>query len=137
MRVDTSTSSAAAAAATAPGVGGGGGGGGGFKKGGFKSSFTTVKGPAASAASTAAPVRKNVLGGDDEDDDMVDNTSKTNISGVSAATTNRAESRKVDTDVESDTDDEYRNGDPEQAYYDPFKPTGCFDGCAGVKAVSA
>ena len=39
--------------------------------------------------------------------------------------------------VESDTDDEYSNGDPEQAYYDPLKPTGCFDGCAGAKAVSA
>ncbi|KUL84163.1 hypothetical protein ZTR_07227 [Talaromyces verruculosus] len=130
VRVDTSTASAVAAGTTTTG-GGGGGGGGGFKKGGFKSSFTTVKGPAASAASTAAPVRKNVLGGDDDDDDMVENKT------MSTTATNRAESRKLDTDVESDTDDEYRNGDSEQAYYDPLKPTGCFDGCAGAKAVSA
>jgi hypothetical protein len=130
VRVDTNTSSTAATAGTTAA-------GGGFKKGGFKSSFTSVRGPAASATSTAAPVRKNVLGGDDDDDDMVDNTNKTNVSGPSTTTTNRADSRRIDTDVESDTDDEYSNGDAEQAYYDPLKPTGCFDGCAGVKAVSA
>ncbi|GAM42211.1 C2H2 finger domain protein [Talaromyces pinophilus] len=127
VRVDTTTASAAAAGTTTTG----GGGGGGFKKGGFKSSFTTVKGPAASAASTAAPVRKNVLGGDDDDDDMVENKT------TSTTTTNVANPRKLDTDVESDTDDEYRNGDSEQAYYDPLKPTECFDGCPGIKAVSA
>ncbi|KAI7969611.1 hypothetical protein EIK77_001138 [Talaromyces pinophilus] len=124
VRVDTTTASAAAAGTTTTG-------GGGFKKGGFKSSFTTVKGPAASAASTAAPVRKNVLGGDDDDDDMVENKT------TSTRTTNVADPRKLDTDVESDTDDEYRNGDSEQAYYDPLKPTECFDGCPGIKAVSA
>lgn len=88
--------------------------------------------------STAAPVRKNVLGGDDDDDvgDVIDNTNKPNVSGPSI-TTNGSDSRKLGTDVESDTDDEYRNGDAEQAYYDPLKPTGCFDGCSGVKAVSA
>lgn len=137
VRVDTAGISAAGTGATTTG-GGGGGGGGGFKKGGFKSSFTTVKGPATSAASTAAPVRKNVLGGDDDDDgDMVNNTNRPNMSGSSTTTTNRAGSKKADTDVESDTDDEYGKGDGEQAYYDPFKPTGCFDGCAGMKVVSA
>lgn len=135
MRVDTNTSSAAGTTTTT--TGGGGGGGGGFKKGGFKSSFTTVKGPAGSVSSTAAPVRKNVLGGDDDEDDMVDNTNKTKASGLSTATTNRTERKTLDADVESDTDDEYRNDDPEQAYYDPSKPTGCFDGCPGMKAVSA
>lgn len=133
MRVDTSTSSAAGTTTTTTG----GGGGGGFKKGGFKSSFTTVKGPAGSVSSTAAPVRKNVLGGDDDEDDMVDNTNKTKASGLSTATTNRTERKTLDADVESDTDDEYRNDDPEQAYYNPSKPTGCFDGCLGMKAVSA
>ncbi|EED14200.1 C2H2 finger domain protein, putative [Talaromyces stipitatus ATCC 10500] len=131
LRVDNNDISSSVAATTTTTTAAGGSGGGGFKKGGFKSSFTTVKGPATSAASTTAPVRKNVLGGDDDDDVDMNGTNMPRPS--STATT---DSKRLDAGVESDTDEEYQTGDAETAYYDPLKPTGCFDGCTGLKTVS-
>lgn len=124
----TSTTSGSGSAKT-----GGGGSGGGFKKGGFKSSFATVKGPGAAASSTASLVKKNVLG--EDDDDEVESAT----AGQQPLTkqTSRQGSRiptNID-EAESDTDNEYGEDGTEEAYYDPLKPTGCYDGCAGVKAV--
>ncbi|OKL62863.1 hypothetical protein UA08_02122 [Talaromyces atroroseus] len=117
--------------------------GGGFKKGGFKSSFTAVKGPAAVTPS----VKKNVLRDDDDDD----NDGNDGVSNFRASTTSGQHSTKAgagaklphkDTrlvnDGESDTDDDYGNDDNTgEAYYSPLKPTGCFPGCEGAKAVPA
>jgi hypothetical protein len=110
--------------------------GSGFKKGGFKSSFTSVKGPAAATTS----VKKNVLGDDDDDGDNVGESNfRASTSGqhsTAAANVPQKDSRLLN-DGESDTDDDYGNGDTGEAYYNPLKPTGCFSGCAGVKAVPA
>lgn len=122
-------------------AGGGGGGGGGFKKGGFKSSFTTVKGPAA----PAAPARKNVLGDDEEDDEEEEDNhnnkgdarSTGHTAPPAATSAGSGHSAREDrADVESDTDDDYGREDTDEAYYDPRKPTECFAGCSGAKAVA-
>jgi hypothetical protein len=94
------------------------GGTSGFKKGGFKSSFTAVKGTAAATA----PVKKNVLG-DEEDDSLKPLNDDPSIG---------AKSQKGELgDVESDTDEEYGP----DGYYDPRRPTDCFDGCGGAHNV--
>lgn len=98
----------------------GGGGGGGFKKGGFKSSFASVKGPVA----PSAPAKKNVLGDEEDDQGVTGERSDAQMKPVQSA--------DVNANAESDTDEEYGEG-----YYDPRKPTGCFDGCAGLHAVTA
>ena len=114
---DTSTASGSGTAT--------GGGGGGFKKGGFKSSFAAVKGPAAQAG----PAKKNVLGDDEEDEQG---------QATEAASTHTRPARDTDENinVESDTDEEYGES-ASGGYYDPRKPTGCFDGCPGLSPIAA
>lgn len=112
--------------ATASGTGTGtGGGGGGFKKGGFKSSFATVKGPVAQAA----PAKKNVLG-DDEEDEQGQATEEM------SAHTKPPQGMDENVNAESDTDEEYADT-ASGGYYDPRKPTGCFDGCSGLSLAAA
>lgn len=113
---------------TASGTGTGtgtGGAGGGFKKGGFKSSFAAVKGPVAQAA----PAKKNVLG-DDEEDEQGQATEEM------SAHTKPAQDTDEDVNAESDTDEEYADT-ASGGYYDPRKPTGCFDRCSGLSLVAA
>jgi hypothetical protein len=115
------------------GGGGGGGGGGGFKKGGFKSSFSTVKGP-------VAPVRKNVLG-DDEEEDGDKGGGEGGLGGgkekAGGGGSLGERGEEVRQDVESDTDEEYSRDREGGGYYDPRRPTGCDDGCAGRTEVKA
>ncbi|KAE8352685.1 hypothetical protein BDV28DRAFT_134649 [Aspergillus coremiiformis] len=108
-------------------VGTGAGSGGGFKKGGFKSSFTTVKGPVASAA----PTKKNVLGDEDDDEDEAPETTKSQR-GLSKPSRGSSAQRDY---VESETDEEDASDAVSGGYYDPFKPTGCFSGCAGTNHI--
>lgn len=130
VRVNTDNAAASSSNAT------GSGGGGGFKKGGFKSSFTTVKGAAATTS-----VKKNVLG-DDDDDDKDDKDGESSFrastsSGQPSTNISQKDSRVLN-DAESDTDEDYQGDDNSgDAYYNPLKPTGCFNGCVGVKAVHA
>jgi hypothetical protein len=95
--------------------------GGGFKKGGFKSSFAAVKG------GPTAPVKKNVLGDDDDGDDEGDTTAKEQPSAPSKPVL-----EEVPQDAESDTDEEYARDQEGGGYYDPRRPTGCFEGCASL-----
>lgn len=109
----------------AGGGGGSGGGGGGFKKGGFKSSFTAVK-----ASAAPVNVKKNVLGGDDEEDGGGARPAEKVDDGLKAKQTD------AQIEAESDTDEEYSNSAPGEAYYDPRRPTDCFSGCRGATLVS-
>ncbi|CAG8077635.1 unnamed protein product [Penicillium olsonii] len=87
--------------------------GAGFKKGGFKSSFAAVKGSAA----PAAPVRKNVLGDDDD-------APQSKHESLPVAKTQQSGNYG---NMESE-DEGYGPG--QAAFYDPRRPTDCFDGCA-------
>lgn len=108
-----------------PGTGGGSGGAG-FKKGGFKSSFTTVKGPVAAAVS----VKKNVLGDDDDDDnDGHDNGGSAEADRSQGKPLNDPKSQEGT--AESDTEGEYADDITSGGYYNPRKPTDCFQRCAG------
>ncbi|EEH21373.1 hypothetical protein PABG_03589 [Paracoccidioides brasiliensis Pb03] len=111
-----------------PEVKGPGGGGGGFKKGGFKSSFTAV-GTGGSAAVGVGKVKKNPLGEDEDEDEGGgaggEEGKRTAPGGLLVRKGNLA-------DAESETDDEDGSG-----YYDPRKPTGCFEGCGGVGMTQA
>ncbi|CAI7666131.1 unnamed protein product [Penicillium manginii] len=118
--IDSGTPAVAEAVSFAPKAGG-------FKKGGFKSSFASVKG-------VVGPVKRNVLGEEEEDGigEGKEELVEAEAGAVTAATA--AGSRLVD--GESDTDEEYaRDLEGDGGYYDPRRPSGCFDGCAGLKEV--
>lgn len=110
---------------------GGSGTGGGFKKGGFKSSFTTVSGG-------PGPVKpkKNVLGDDDEEGEgTADGNGAENTAANIAGSQNKKHEKQEE--IESDTDEEYGRDDINAGggYYDPRRPTGCFEQCLGAKSV--
>ncbi|PGH23002.1 hypothetical protein AJ80_02917 [Polytolypa hystricis UAMH7299] len=135
---------------TGPGAGAGVGqgksgssaaGGGGFKKGGFKSSFAAVGAAAGAQGGAQKVVRKNVLGDEDEDDYEGAGAGKVgNGKEVSAPpglkmreqSGLKGRSEGGGEEGESETDDEYLDS----GYYDPRRPTDCFEGCAGAKVVA-
>ena len=93
-------------------IGGGtGGGGGGFKKGGFKNAF--------GGGVAEVGGRDGVFFGDEVDDRVgVEVKREKGDEGMGMVGAGRGEG-----DVESETD--------EDEYYDPSRPTGCWEGCGG------
>lgn len=89
-------------------MGGAKGSSGGFKKGGFKSAFG------------GADVKKEVV----DQDEAADMRSVPDFKKTGEPVMNPAEPVSRPQSAESETDDDYE-------YYDPNKPTDCWDGCTG------